>query len=230
MHLVLIEFDQRWLFPRLLGPLTDGDSFWPMRSVATESSEGDASSSLELGLIIDTAGQLLDTEGPEAMTLTRVAELLGVTQPALYRHVDGRAGMWRVIGLSTRERLAERLALASVGRTGPDAVAAIANEWRAFGLQHPGRYQSADRHAVSGDEQLEAAVHRTVEVLELSLRGFGLDPQDLPHAAHTLRSALHGFVSYELGHGNPASLDLGESLDHLVDHLCTSFQAKGTAA
>lgn len=198
-----------------------------MRSVATDGTDDDVTTSLDVDRIVEAAGGLLDAEGPEAMTLTRVADLLGVTQPALYRHVDGLPGMWRALGLSTRELLAERLVLASVGRTGADAVASIADEWRAFGQQHPGRFQSTDRHAVSGDPQLEAAVHRTISVLELALRGFGLSPQDLPHAAHTLRSALHGFVSYEVGHGNPSSIDLDESLRHLVDHLCTSFEAKG---
>lgn len=198
-----------------------------MRSGASERLAGDVSVPLDLALIVDTAGRLLDSEGPEAMTLTRVADLLGVTQPALYRHVEGLAGLWRALGMSTRELLAERLAMASVGRTGPDAVAAVAQAWRSFGHEHPGRYRSADRHAVSGDPQLEAAVHRTVDVLELSLRGFGMNPHDLAHAAQAMRSALHGFVSYELGHGNPSSLDADESLRQLVDHLCTSFQAKG---
>lgn len=194
------------------------------------SSPSSESSSLDLALIVDAAGGLLDADGPEAMTLTRVAELLGVTQPALYRHVESLPGLWRALGLSTRELLADRLAVASVGRTGPDAVAAVARAWRRFGHEHPGRYRSADRHAVSGDPQLEAAVHRTVEVLELSLRGFALDPVDLSHAAQTLRSALHGFVSYELGHGNPSALDPDDALDHLVDHLCIGFAARGQAS
>lgn len=196
----------------------------------TRPTHGDDGTPLSVDIIVDAAGRLLDAEGPEAMTLTRVADHLGVTQPALYRHVEGLAGLWRALGLSTRELLADRLAHASVGRTGPDAIAAVAKEWRAFGHEHPGRYRSTDRHAVSGDLQLEAAVHRTVEVLQLSLRGFSLAPADLAHAAHTLRSALHGFVSYELGHGNPASLDPDASLDELVGHLCTSFEAKGATS
>lgn len=200
-----------------------------MRPGSSPQLAGDASAPLDLALIVDTAGRLLDAEGPEAMTLTRVAGLLGVTQPALYRHVDGLAGLWRALGLSTRELLAERLATAGIGRTGADAVSSVAREWRAFGHEHPGRYRSTDRYAVSGDPQLEAAVHRTVDVLERSLLGFGMTPGELAHAAHTMRSALHGFVSFELGHGNPASLDAEESLDQLVDLLCTSFRSKGDA-
>jgi len=80
------------------------------------------------------------------------------------------------------------------------------------------------------DAQREASVQCTVEVLEQALRGFALPPADLAHAAHTLRSALHGFVSYELGHSNPASVDVDESLGQLVHFLCVSFQAKGNAS
>lgn len=199
-------------------------------SGADGSGRGDTPPALDLDLIVDAAGDLLDAEGPEALTLTRVAEVLGVTQSALYRHVDSLAGLWRSLGLSTRELLAERLAHASVGRTGPDAVAAVAAEWRAFGHQHPGRYRSTDRYAVNGDAQLEAAVHRFIDVLELSLRGFALSAEDLAHAAHTLRSALHGFVLLELGHGNPASLDADASLQQLVDNLCAGFDAKVATA
>ena len=201
-----------------------------MGAATTGLAHDDQPSSLGLGSIVDAAGRLVDAEGSEALTLTRVADQLGVTQPALYRYVDGRAGMWQALGLSTRELLAERLALASVGLSGSDAVVAIANAWRAFVHDHPGRYQSADRCAVSGDAQHEASVQRTIEVLEQALRGFALPPADLAHAAHTLRSALHGFVSYELGHSNPASLDVDESLGQLVHFLCASFQAKGNAS
>ena len=37
----------------------------------------------------DAAVELLESEGPEAVTGTRIAEVLGVSQPALYRHIDG---------------------------------------------------------------------------------------------------------------------------------------------
>ena len=39
--------------------------------------------------VIDEAALLADSEGLDAVTLTKVAERLGVRQPALYRHVEG---------------------------------------------------------------------------------------------------------------------------------------------
>ncbi|MGI9611583.1 MAG: TetR/AcrR family transcriptional regulator [Acidimicrobiales bacterium] len=180
--------------------------------------------------IVSTAGDFVDEFGPEAMTLTKIANELGVTQPALYRHVDGLADVWRELGLATRATLADNLAEASVGRTGADAVRAVASTWRDFGIANPGRYRAADRHADGGDPALEAAAHRTIEVLERALQGFDLDADELRFAATTLRSSLHGFVSYELGNGHADHDRVDASFDRLVDHLCTAFSNRNGAS
>ena len=195
----------------------------PRRS-ATETSDN-TTEPLTTESIVTTAGDFVDEFGPEAMTLTKIADELGVTQPALYRHVDGLADVWRELGLATRATLADNLAEAGVGRTGPDAVSAVASAWRDFGLANPGRYRAADRHAVAGDPALEAAAHRTIAVLERALQGFDLDDDQLRFAADTLRSSLHGFVSYELGNGHPDQDRVDASFDRLVDHLCAAFRS-----
>ncbi|MCP4852364.1 MAG: TetR family transcriptional regulator, partial [Actinomycetia bacterium] len=43
---------------------------------------------LDTDQVVDSAAALADSEGLDAVTLTRVALLLGVRQPALYRHID----------------------------------------------------------------------------------------------------------------------------------------------
>ena len=63
--------------------------------------------------VIDEAARLADAEGLDAVTLTRVADALGVQQPALYRHVDGYDDLIRSLGLRGRELLAERLSEAA---------------------------------------------------------------------------------------------------------------------
>jgi hypothetical protein len=78
---------------------------------------------------------------------------------------------------------------------------------------------------VAGDTELEEAVERVVEVLALSLRGFGLDDDALVHGARTLRSALHGFVSFELGDGHPNPHDPDETFEQMISLLCRGFAA-----
>ena len=48
-----------------------------------------ARTQLDEDVVIETAATIADEEGLDAMTLTRVAKELGISQPALYRHVEG---------------------------------------------------------------------------------------------------------------------------------------------
>ena len=73
---------------------------------------------LDTDQVVSSAAALADTEGLDVVTLTRVAERLGVRQPALYRHVDSYDGLIRALGLRGREILAERLSEAAVGLAG----------------------------------------------------------------------------------------------------------------
>lgn len=176
--------------------------------------------------ILRTAGRIIDAEGGDALTMSRIAAELEVTQPALYRHVDGVADLWRALGLQTRAELCDRLARATVGRAGTDAIRAVASAWRQFGIDRPGCYRSTERFPVTGDVELEEAVERVIEVLVLCLRGFGLDDDAAVHGARTLRSALHGFVTFELDGAFPHPHDPDDSFDHLVDLLCLGFETQ----
>lgn len=182
---------------------------------------------LDHDTVIVIATGLLDDHGVEAVTLAAVAERAGVTQPALYRHVDGAAGLWRSIGLATRQELADHLGAAALGQAGPDAVRAVAAAWRGYASQHPGRYRSTERFPVLGDDELEAAVGRVVDVLATALRGFDLSVDDTRHAALMLRSALHGFVSFELGDGNPGDVRADDTFNRLITTLCAGFDSTG---
>lgn len=176
--------------------------------------------------VVTTAGDLVDELGPEQLSLTKVAERLGVTQPALYRHVANLAELWRLLGIDTRARLANVLAEASIGLARGDAIEAIANAWRRFASEHPGRYASTGRHAVEGEPDLVAAAHRTISVLERALTAYDLDDQARRDAADMMRSTLHGFASYEIGHGHPDPDRVDTSFERLIHHLTVAFEAE----
>ena len=179
---------------------------------------------LDRSTVIGLAGDLVDVEGLGALTMKRLAVVAGVTQPALYRHVTGMDDVWRELGLRTRLDLAAAMSDACVGLSGSDAVRAVASAWRCFGQRHPGRYRSTDRYPVAGDVELEAAVERSIGVLALSMRAYELPADELGHEARLVRSALHGFVSFELGEGHPTSPPLDATFDRLVERLCNGVE------
>jgi AcrR family transcriptional regulator len=175
-------------------------------------------------LIVEAGAAIADRDGIDALSLTRVADALGVTQPALYNHVDGADDLLRRLALLARRMLAQRLRDAAVGRACDDAVAAVAHAWRSFVQDHPGLYAATDRHPLSGFHDLEDAVADIVVVLERVVAGYGVAPEDAEYGAWSVRSALHGFAVLEAEHGHPALLDLDEAFTRLVRLLCAGLR------
>ena len=183
---------------------------------------------LDTQQVVESAAALADAEGLDAVTLTRVAEHLGVRQPALYRHVDNFDALIRALGLRGRGILADRLGAASVGMAGDDAVRAMGAAWRSMVADHPGLYAATDRYPCATDPELEEAVERVVEVLGQALTAYGLSDVDRVHAARSMRSVFHGFAHLESGDGHPYALDLDDSFNHLVDLLCAGIRQMAT--
>ena len=177
---------------------------------------------------VESAAALAAAEGLDAVTLTRVAEHLGVRQPALYRHVDNFDALIRALGLRGRGILADRLGAAAVGMAGDDAVRAMGAAWRSMVADHPGLYAATARYPCATDPELEEAVERVVEVLGQALTAYGLSDVDRVHGARSMRSVFHGFAHLESGDGHPYALDLDDSFNHLVDLLCAGIRQMAT--
>ena len=174
--------------------------------------------------VINAAAVIADREGLEVITLTRVADELGVRQPALYRHVDGFDDLIRSLGMLGREILGAALTDAAVGVSGEDAVIAVGKAWRAMARSHPGLYAATDRCPSAGDPELEDAVERIVWVIASALASFSLDDEERVHVARGLRSAFHGFAHLESGDGHPHPHDLDETFDHLLQLLIAGIR------
>lgn len=166
---------------------------------------------------------LADRDGFDTITLTRVADELGVQQPALYRHIGSADELTRLLGLLGRQTLANGLAQSAIGKSRNDAVAAVGSAWREVARLHPGLYTATDRYPCKGDEELEGAVDSVVGVLHRSLSAFDLTDEQRIHVARSLRSAFHGFAHLELGDGHPTPVDLDDSFAHLIELLCSGI-------
>ena len=179
---------------------------------------------LDSETVIDEAAHLADEEGLDAVTLTRVADRLGVRQPALYRHVEGYDDLIRSLGLRGRERLATALGDAAIGVSGDEAVWAVGQAWRRVVRESPGLYAATDRYPCAGDEELEEAVERVVTIIAAALGAFDLDESERIHVARGLRSAFHGFSHLESGDVHPHPHDLEESFERLVELLVAGIR------
>jgi AcrR family transcriptional regulator len=166
---------------------------------------------------------MVDEVGLSRLTLAALAGRLGVRQPSLYKHVDGMDDLQRSLALRAKHDLANVLARAAVGRERGDAIDSISHAYRAWALEHPGRYAAAQRAPIPSDSDDQTASHAVVQILADVLAGYQLREDDAIDAIRALRSALHGFVTLELGGGFGLPVDVDRSFVQLVRGLITAL-------
>ena len=181
-------------------------------------------------VVIEEAERLIDEVGLPRLTLAELAGRLGVRQPSLYKHIQGTDGLVRSIAIRAKNELAYVLARAAVGRERADALASISYAYRAWALEHPGRYASGQAAPAPGDTENEAASSAVVEVITDVLAGYRLADDEAIHAARFLRSALHGFVTLEGAGGFGLPLDIDLSFQRLVNGITRAVASWPEAA
>ncbi|MEU3479071.1 TetR/AcrR family transcriptional regulator [Streptomyces sp. NPDC033754] len=147
--------------------------------------------------------ELADEAGLDQVTMSQVARRLGVKDASLYTHVRGLEDLRGRIALLAADEKTLRIAEATAGRSGKDALVAFADAWREYAHAHPGRY-TATQLPIRIDPDLAANApgpRRAVELTYGMLRGYGLAEPDLTDAVRLLRSTFHGFVALEAAGG-----------------------------
>jgi len=165
--------------------------------------------------VVDAAIEIVDGEGPAALTLSAVAGVAGVATPSLYKHVRNLAELRQLVTLRVLEELTERLGDAALGRAGDDAVRAVMRAYRSYVVDHPGRYASMEQ-APESEPRIEAAAERLLGIILAVLRGYDLEGPALIHAARCMRSSVHGFAVLEAAGGFGRPEDLEESYELLI--------------
>ncbi len=167
--------------------------------------------------VTDEAAIMADEVGLDKLTLSALAERLGVRQPSLYRHIDSMAGLLRNVAVQSKRELGEVLALAAVGRSGPDAIRAMSHAYRGWALEHPARYQASNRMPAPGDIEDEATSMAAIQIIADVLTSYELEGDDAVDAIRAFRSTLHGFVSYETSGAFRYSASVDRSFDRLIN-------------
>jgi AcrR family transcriptional regulator len=170
-------------------------------------------------LVVREAADLADEVGWDRLSLAALAERLGVRLPSLYKHIAGLDGLRRDIAVLATRQLGETVSAAAVGRSGGDALRAVADAYRGFGHQHPGRYAATVRAPARDDDEHTAAAESVLRVVLAVLGGYGLSGDDAVDATRALRAGLHGFVALEAGGGFGMPQDVDRSFRRMVDGM-----------
>ena len=156
--------------------------------------------------IIRTTREIAEREGWPAVTVRRLADEIGVSQPILYRHFrGGRDDIVARVVMEGYEDLAT--AMASDG-DGPDALPALIASYLEYAREQPSTYEamaSARSSIVFASDETPEVLRRGFEMLARAVGG--VDDKDRAVRAELLWSTLHG-ISQLAAHGRlDADLD-----------------------
>ncbi len=179
---------------------------------------------LDIDKVVDSAIRLADKGGLEELTLSQVAQEVGVRTPSLYEHVEGLPGLQRAIRLRGFQTMGQLISKATVGKSRDDAIRALAYEMRKFVRQHPALYESTVLTAVGDSKEVREAADEVLTTLNSVLASYGIMGKEAIHAARYLRSLLHGFFSLERARGFGLNVDLEESYGRVVETLAQDLR------
>jgi AcrR family transcriptional regulator len=170
--------------------------------------------------ILAAAAEILEQQGPEAVTTRAVCQAAGVTAPTLYHHFGDKRGLLRAVVMRGVDTF---MAEKRTNRQTADALADLKrgwNGWIAFALERPKLFRMMIDHARSDPGASREAYGLMRAVVE-RLEGQRCLTTDVDTAARTIWAASNGIQSLFL-QDVPAA-EIKRSSDILLDALVARF-------
>jgi AcrR family transcriptional regulator len=176
--------------------------------------------------IVAAGRQVIGTEGLDGLTMQRVAALVGVRAPSLYKRVDDRATLVRLVLEDVIRELTEALdAAADTGDPRRDLVA-IAHAFRRFAHAQPRAYGLLFTRLPAGEQPEPELLARASSAIIRSA-GALAGPDDALSAARTVVAWAQGFVSIELAGGFQLGGDVADAFDYGIERVTRALAAEG---
>lgn len=160
--------------------------------------------------IMQQAALLIEKDGVDALSLSKLATALGVKAPSLYRHIGNKNQLLQSVNFLTLQNLFVTMnkAISQAGTDSFTRLEALSQAYRLYAHEHPQLYQLAYTHKNEGlrpDENVLTEMVLPIQTIMADISGEA-------NSLAALRGALalmHGFVMLELNE----QLQRGGSLD-----------------
>ena len=133
------------------------------------------------GALLTSAADILESEGPDGLSVRRIAAAAGVAPMGVYNHFESKFGIVEALYVQGFQRLAD--AMAAMGEIDDPAEALLvgARAYRALALAHPMAYQVMFLRAVPGFEPTDHALGRLGQLRVLTEHALaGLHAEQIP--------------------------------------------------
>ncbi len=155
--------------------------------------------------LLDAASELLEREGPDALSVRRIAAAAGVAPMGVYNHFASKSGIVEALFVEGFDRLGEAMVTLDEIEDPLEALLEGGRRYRALALAHPMAYQVMFLRAVPGFEPSDAAMEVAARafdglaaVVNRAMRAGLIVERDLAVTSQVIWASIHGWVSLEL--------------------------------
>jgi AcrR family transcriptional regulator len=177
------------------------------------------------GALLNSAADILESEGPDGLSVRRIAAAAGVAPMGVYNHFESKFGIVEALYIQGFGRLADAMAAMAQIDDPAEALLEGARAYRALALAHPMEYQVMFLRAVPGFEPSDPAITSCtrgfdylVDAVERAIRAGVIAPGSPTETAQMIWASIHGWVSLEL-----LGLGFVEDRDLWYDRLCEAL-------
>jgi len=146
--------------------------------------------------LIAAALSAVEQKGPDVLSMASLAKMLGVSQPAPYRHFPDRDALLAAVATRGFREFAATLQAAAEAGPKRTLLSRMGHAYIAFGTQRPGIYRlmfaSPVLTSASPDDELQRAAQHSFELLVAAVGD--CPPRDRQRRALQIWVALHGVV------------------------------------
>ena len=181
-------------------------------------------------VLLEAAAELLEQEGPDALSVRRIAAAAGVAPMGVYNHFASKSGIIEALFVQGFERLGDAMSTLRDIDDPREALHESCRRYRALALAHPRVYELMFLSPVPGFEPSEEAMAISLEAFEglvsavrRAMSAGALADGDPTTVAQMLWSAIHGWMALEL-----AGMTFVDDQDAAADRL-SSVMLRGLA-
>lgn len=155
---------------------------------------------LTKNIIVKTAADLIEKKGTPNFSMRILANVLNIKTASLYNHVESMHSLTVEVCDYALNMLRQTLTDAIDGKTGNEAIFALAYSYRTFAKEHKELYRLITDTAVceaKNNEKLNKSSYNMIQPFLKVLENYNLTTQEKNHWQRILRAIIHGFVTQE---------------------------------
>jgi len=182
--------------------------------------------------ILRAAALLLGEQGPDALTIRRIASVAGVAPMSVYNHFGDKGGVVEALFRSGFAALQDAMEAANAIADPLEALRAGGHAYRQFALHHPAVYQVMFSHVIpeftpSDDALLDtvSSFSTLVTILRRCQEASIIVDGDTDVLAQHLWSMIHGYVA--LGHAGISKIEAADDdFEQFLDRTLVGFAVR----